>query len=41
MSKPKVIVTRRWPEEVEAQLPEHFEVEFNRDDKPMSQEALR
>ena len=41
MSKPKVIVTRRWPEEVEARLPEHFEVTFNRDDTPMSQAALR
>ena len=41
MSKPRVIVTRRWPEEVEAQLPEHFEVTFNRDDTPMSHEALR
>jgi lactate dehydrogenase-like 2-hydroxyacid dehydrogenase len=41
MSKPQAIVTRRWPEEVEARLTEHFDVQFNRDDEPMCPEALR
>ena len=40
MSKPKAIVTRRWPEEVEEQLTEHFEVRLNGNDTPMSPEAL-
>ncbi len=40
MSKPKVIVTRRWPEEVEKRLSEHFEVRLNGNDVPMSSEAL-
>lgn len=45
MEKPKVIVTRRWPEEVEEELKALFDVELNEDDHPMSvtelQEALR
>ena len=41
MSKPKVIVTRRWPEEVEEKLEEHFEVHLNREDKPMSADRLK
>ncbi len=45
MAKPKAIVTRRWPEEVERKLAELFDVELNRDDRPMSvaelQNALR
>lgn len=45
MEKLKVIVTRRWPEEVEEELKALFDVEFNEDDHPMSvtelQEALR
>ncbi len=45
MEKPKVIVTRRWPEEVEEELKTLFDVELNEDDHPMSvtelQEALR
>ncbi len=40
MSKPKVIVTRRWPEAVEQALEEHFDVEFNVDDVPLSKAAL-
>lgn len=40
MSKPKVIVTRRWPEAVEAALQEHFDVELNADDRPMDKSAL-
>ena len=41
MSKPSVIVTRRWPEEVEARLAELFDVRLNSDDKPMSQAELK
>lgn len=40
MSKPKAIVTRRWPEEVEEKLREYFEVRLNGNDTPMSSEAL-
>lgn len=41
MSKPKVIVTRKWPEEAEAKLQEHFDVVLNKDDKPMSADELQ
>ncbi|HKK15127.1 MAG TPA: D-glycerate dehydrogenase, partial [Gammaproteobacteria bacterium] len=45
MSKPKVIITRRWPEETEARARELFDVQINNDDHPMSvaelQEALK
>jgi len=41
MSKPKVIVTRRWPEAVEQRLKELFEVELNGDDTPLTQDALK
>ena len=41
MSKPKVVVTRRWPEEVEAVLSDLFDVTLNGDDKPMSVAALQ
>ena len=40
MSKPKVIVTRRWPEAVEQALREHFDVELNEDDVPLDKAAL-
>ncbi len=45
MSKPKVIVTRRWHPEVEAVLMERFDTQLNEDDHAMSvvelQDALR
>ena len=41
MSKPQVIVTRRWPEAVETRLKERFDVQLNASDKPMSREALK
>ncbi len=41
MDKPRVIVTRRWPEEVEARLAEHFDVELNPEDRPFGQDALK
>lgn len=41
MSKPKVIITRRWPQEAEAKMKEHFDVVLNDDDHPMSVEELQ
>lgn len=45
MSKPKVIITRKWPEAAEARARELFDVTLNKDDHPMSvadlQEALK
>ena len=45
MRKPRVILTRRWPQEVEAHAREVFDVELNERDVPMSpgqlQECLR
>jgi lactate dehydrogenase-like 2-hydroxyacid dehydrogenase len=45
MSKPKALVTRRWPEACEAKLQELFDVTFNADNHPMTraelQDALR
>ncbi|MDH5355718.1 MAG: D-glycerate dehydrogenase, partial [Gammaproteobacteria bacterium] len=45
MSKPKVIVTRRWHEDVEKELLARFDTQLNEDDHPMSvaelQDALR
>jgi len=41
MTKPKVVVTRRWPQAVEAALASEFDVRFNASDTPMSQADLR
>lgn len=41
MAKPKVIVTRRWPAEVEAALADRYDVTLNEDDAPMSAAELR
>ncbi len=41
MKKPKVLVTRRWPEAVEAQLSEHFDTVLNHSDTPMTSEDFR
>lgn len=41
MSKPKVIVSRKWPEEVEAQLKELYDVQLNEDDVPMTAEEMK
>jgi glyoxylate reductase len=38
--KPKVIVTRKLPEPVEARMAELFDVELNPDDRPMDRAAL-
>lgn len=41
MSKPKVLVTRRWPAEVEAQLQALYEVQLNADDRPLTTNELK
>ncbi len=41
MSKPKAIVTRRWPEANEERLKEHFDVTFNETDIPFSTDQLK
>ena len=41
MSKPKVVVTRRWPEEVEARLVGEFDARLNLDDRPMTKSELK
>ncbi|MEQ1529994.1 MAG: D-glycerate dehydrogenase [Methylococcales bacterium] len=41
MSKPKVIVTRRWPTEVEATLKQLYDVQLNEHDTPMTAEQLK
>ena len=45
MSKPKVVITRRWPEAAEARAKNLFDVQLNEDDHPMTvaelQEALQ
>ncbi|MXP41536.1 D-glycerate dehydrogenase [Altererythrobacter soli] len=40
MARPRVLVTRRWPEAVERQLAERFDVTFNEADRPLSQAEL-
>jgi lactate dehydrogenase-like 2-hydroxyacid dehydrogenase len=41
MRNPKVLVTRRWPAEVEAELARLYEVQFNEDDHPMTTDELK
>jgi glyoxylate reductase len=41
MAKPRVLVTRRWPAAVEAQLSERFDAELNMGDKPLSEAEIR
>lgn len=40
MDRLKVLVTRRWPANVEAKLAEQFDTTLNESDAPMSQQAL-
>ncbi|ABG33682.1 D-glycerate dehydrogenase [Roseobacter denitrificans] len=40
-NRPRVLVTRRWPESVEAQLAERFDTVFNVDDTPMTPAEFR
>jgi len=41
MSKPKVIISRKWPEPVEAQLKELYDVQFNESDEAMTVEQMQ
>ncbi|MFN8830031.1 MAG: 2-hydroxyacid dehydrogenase [Labrys sp. (in: a-proteobacteria)] len=41
MSKPRIVVTRRWPEAVERKLAADFDVRFNETDRPMDVASLR
>lgn len=40
MAKLRVLITRRWPEDVEQALAEKFDIVLNDDDAPLSQDAL-
>jgi lactate dehydrogenase-like 2-hydroxyacid dehydrogenase len=40
MSKPRVVITRRWPTEVEAYLQDYYDVSTNADDVPLTPEQL-
>lgn len=41
MSKPRVVITRRWPEAAEARAKELFDVQLNEDDHPMTVAELQ
>ena len=41
MSRPKVLITRRWPASVEAKLQQRYDVQLNLDDHPFSAEEFR
>lgn len=41
MAKPRILVTRRWPERVEAKLAERFDITLNAGDRPLSAQVLR
>ena len=41
MTKPKVLVTRRWPQAVETQMAARFDVDLNHADTPLSQDDFR
>ena len=41
MNKPKVLVTRKWPAEIEEKLSKLYDVKFNRQDIPMSTADLK
>ncbi len=41
MSKPKVIVSRRWPDAVERRMEEVFDVRLNEDDTPMTSGEMK
>lgn len=41
MAKPKVLVTRRWPQAVEAKMAEVFDLDLNHADKPLSVTELK
>lgn len=41
MTRPRVLVTRRWPVAVEAKMAEVFDLDLNRSDRPLSEADLR
>ena len=41
MARPKVLLTRRWPETVEARMAEVFDLDLNRADRPLGQDDIR
>ena len=41
MPKPSVLVTRRWPAAVEQRLADHYDVELNRSDRPLTPVEFR
>jgi lactate dehydrogenase-like 2-hydroxyacid dehydrogenase len=41
MAKPRVLVTRRWPEAVEAQLMDQYDADLNMQDRPLSEADFR
>lgn len=41
MNKPKVLVTRRWPQAVEARMAANFDVDLNTADKPLNEADFR
>jgi lactate dehydrogenase-like 2-hydroxyacid dehydrogenase len=41
MTKPKVLVTRRWPDAVEAQMAQVFDLHLNASDQPLTETDLR
>ena len=41
MSKPRLVVTRRWPSQVERHLEATYDVRLNADDRPMTAAELR
>lgn len=40
MAKPRVVVTRRWPQAVEDQLKQHYDAVLNESDRPLSADEL-
>jgi glyoxylate reductase len=41
MAKPKVLLTRKWPESVEKAAAELFDVTFNPEDRPLTRDEMR
>ena len=41
MHKPKVLISRRWPANVEAKLQQHYQVTLNRDDRPLTADEFK
>ena len=41
MTQPRVLVTRRWPEAVEAAIADRFDAIFNESDRPLSNDDFK